>query len=68
MSHFIDFKSIGRRGECRDGDSLLAFARLLGVDLVNACGGEITKKPAYCRLEWRGWDLNPRPRANEPVL
>jgi uncharacterized 2Fe-2S/4Fe-4S cluster protein (DUF4445 family) len=39
MSHHIDFEPVGRRGECRAGDSLLECARHLGVDLVNLCGG-----------------------------
>ena len=39
MTHTIDFEPIGRRGECREGDTLLEHARALGVDLVNICGG-----------------------------
>jgi uncharacterized 2Fe-2S/4Fe-4S cluster protein (DUF4445 family) len=39
MSYQIDFEPVGRRGECRAGDSLLGCARHLGVDLVNLCGG-----------------------------
>jgi uncharacterized 2Fe-2S/4Fe-4S cluster protein (DUF4445 family) len=39
MSHRIEFEPVGRRGECRAGDSLLECARQLGVDLVNLCGG-----------------------------
>ena len=39
MTINIDFEPIGRRGECREGDSLLDHARALGVDLVNICGG-----------------------------
>jgi len=39
MSFNIDFQPIGRRGECREGDTLLEHARSLGVCLVNICGG-----------------------------
>ena len=40
MTYFIDFEPIGRRGECKEGNSLLESARSLGIDLVNICGGE----------------------------
>jgi ferredoxin len=36
----VDFAPIGRRGECRPGDSLLACARKLGVDIVSLCAGK----------------------------
>jgi uncharacterized 2Fe-2S/4Fe-4S cluster protein (DUF4445 family) len=42
MPHHIDFEPVGRRGECRAGDSLLECARHLGVDLVSLCGGNGT--------------------------
>ena len=42
MTLFIDFEPVGRRGECREGNTLLECARSLGVDLVNICGGEGT--------------------------
>ncbi|MFN2289899.1 MAG: ASKHA domain-containing protein, partial [Anaerolineae bacterium] len=39
MTIHIDFEPVGRRGECPSGASLLDCARLLGIDLVNLCGG-----------------------------
>jgi uncharacterized 2Fe-2S/4Fe-4S cluster protein (DUF4445 family) len=36
---YVDFESIGRRGECPPGQSLLDCARQLGVELGNFCGG-----------------------------
>ncbi len=39
MTHFVDFEPVGRRGDCPEGKTLLECARLLGVDLVNVCGG-----------------------------
>jgi uncharacterized 2Fe-2S/4Fe-4S cluster protein (DUF4445 family) len=38
----VHFEPIGRRGECRAGDSLLACARKLGVDLISLCSGKGT--------------------------
>jgi len=36
----IDFQPVGRRGECRKNESLLACARRLGVGINSICGGE----------------------------
>lgn len=49
MPYTIDFEPIGRRGVCPDGLSLLDAARLLGVDLVNICGGAGTC--GRCRVQ-----------------
>ncbi|MFC1932575.1 ASKHA domain-containing protein [Chloroflexota bacterium] len=38
----IDFEPVGRRGECRKNESLLACARRLGVGISSICGGEGT--------------------------
>jgi uncharacterized 2Fe-2S/4Fe-4S cluster protein (DUF4445 family) len=38
----IDFQPVGRRGECRKSESLLACARRLGVGINSICGGEGT--------------------------
>jgi uncharacterized 2Fe-2S/4Fe-4S cluster protein (DUF4445 family) len=38
----VDFEPFGRRGECRSGDSLLACARKLGVDIISLCAGRGT--------------------------
>jgi uncharacterized 2Fe-2S/4Fe-4S cluster protein (DUF4445 family) len=35
----IDFEPVGRRGKCREDQSLLEGARQLNVDLVSICGG-----------------------------
>jgi len=39
MTVHVDFEPVGRRGDCPAGSTLLDCARLLGVDLVNLCGG-----------------------------
>jgi uncharacterized 2Fe-2S/4Fe-4S cluster protein (DUF4445 family) len=36
----INFEPVGRRGECRKNESLLACARRLGVGINTICGGE----------------------------
>jgi uncharacterized 2Fe-2S/4Fe-4S cluster protein (DUF4445 family) len=36
----INFQPVGRRGECRKDESLLACARRLGVGINTICGGE----------------------------
>ncbi len=36
----IDFQPVGRRGECRKNESLLACARRLGVGVNSICGGQ----------------------------
>ena len=35
----IDFQPVGRRGDCRKNESLLACARRLGVGINSICGG-----------------------------
>ena len=39
MTIRVEFEPVGRRGDCPEDQSLLECARLLGVDLVNLCGG-----------------------------
>jgi len=36
----INFEPVGRRGQCRKSESLLACARRLGVGINSICGGE----------------------------
>ncbi len=36
----IDFQPVGRRGKCRENESLLACARRLGVGINSICGGK----------------------------
>jgi uncharacterized 2Fe-2S/4Fe-4S cluster protein (DUF4445 family) len=38
----INFQPVGRRGECRKNESLLACARRLGVGISSICGGKGT--------------------------
>ena len=38
----IDFEPVGRRGECRRNESLLACAHRLGVGISSICGGKGT--------------------------
>ncbi len=45
----IDFEPVGRRGECRNQDSLLACARKLGVGISSICGGHGTCHT--CRIQ-----------------
>ena len=35
----VDFEPVGRRGKCRDDESLLDCAHRLGVGIVSLCGG-----------------------------
>jgi len=35
----VDFEPVGKRGKCRDDESLLNCARRLGIDIVSLCGG-----------------------------
>ncbi|MBL7119209.1 MAG: DUF4445 domain-containing protein [Dehalococcoidia bacterium] len=38
-AYTIDFEPIGRRGQCRDDESLLDCGRQLGAGIVSVCGG-----------------------------
>ena len=46
----VDFEPVGRRGECRSGESLLACARRLGVGLNSVCGGRGTCRSCRVRI------------------
>lgn len=35
----VDFEPVGKRGKCRDDESLLDCARRLGIGMVSLCGG-----------------------------
>lgn len=41
-AYTIDFEPLGRRGQCRDGESFLECARRLGIAINSICGGEGT--------------------------
>lgn len=45
----IIFEPIGRRGECRAGESLLDCARKFGVDITSLCSGQGTCRA--CRVQ-----------------
>jgi len=47
--YHIDFQPVGRRGECKDNDSLLDCARQLGAGISNVCGGK--GKCQSCRVK-----------------
>ena len=49
-SYTAGFEPIGRRGECRSGESLLACARRLGVGLNSVCGGHGTCRSCKVRI------------------
>jgi uncharacterized 2Fe-2S/4Fe-4S cluster protein (DUF4445 family) len=46
----VNFEPIGRRGECRVGDSLLGCARRLGVDIISLCPGRGTCRACKIRV------------------
>jgi len=35
----VDFEPVGKRGKCRDDESLLDCAHRLGVGIISLCGG-----------------------------
>jgi len=35
----VDFEPVGKRGKCRDDESLLNCARRSGIGIVSLCGG-----------------------------
>lgn len=39
VSYTVDFQPLGRRGQAREGESLLDCARRLGIGIVSVCGG-----------------------------
>jgi uncharacterized 2Fe-2S/4Fe-4S cluster protein (DUF4445 family) len=39
-SFTIDFQPLGRRGECRTGDSILECSRRMSMGITNICGGK----------------------------
>ena len=58
----IDFQRIGRRGECRKNESLLACARRLGVGINSICGG--TGICHSCKVQILGGTVS-KPTPNE---
>jgi len=58
----IDFEPVGRRGQCRNNESLLACAHQLGVGIVSLCGGK--GKCHSCRVKIVTGDVSP-PTSNE---
>jgi uncharacterized 2Fe-2S/4Fe-4S cluster protein (DUF4445 family) len=50
MSEYtVVFEPIGRKGECRDGESILDCARRLGIGISSICGGRGTC--GTCRIQ-----------------
>ncbi len=41
-NYTIDFQPMGRKGKCRDGESILECARRLDIDISSVCGGRGT--------------------------
>ena len=60
--YHIDFEPVGRRGECRNSESLLACARRLGVGIISLCGGK--GKCHSCRVQVLTGNVSP-PTSNE---
>jgi len=58
----IDFEPVGRRGECRKNESLLACAHRLGVGVNSICGGKGTCHS--CKVQVISGTVS-KPRANE---
>ncbi len=50
-SHGLDFPALGRRIECRDGETVYAAARRAGVRIVGACGGRGTCGSCVVRVQ-----------------
>ncbi len=46
----VDFQPIGRKGECRADETILACARRLGVDISSVCGGRGTCNSCRIRI------------------
>jgi uncharacterized 2Fe-2S/4Fe-4S cluster protein (DUF4445 family) len=60
----IEFEPVGRRGECRKNEPLLACARQLGVGINSICGGEGTCHS--CKVQvLSGTVSKPTPNENE---
>jgi uncharacterized 2Fe-2S/4Fe-4S cluster protein (DUF4445 family) len=58
----INFEPVGRRGECRNSESLLVCARRLGVGIISLCGGK--GKCHACKVQILTGDVSP-PTSNE---
>lgn len=48
--YIVNFEPLGRRGRCEDSDSLLTFARKLGVGIVSICAGKGTCHSCKLRI------------------
>ena len=58
----VDFEPVGRRGKCRDDESLLDCARRLGVGIISLCGG--LGKSHCCKIQILGGSTS-KPTASE---
>ncbi|MFC1942551.1 ASKHA domain-containing protein [Chloroflexota bacterium] len=48
-AYFVDYEPIGRRGKCRENETLLQCARRLGIGISSICGGKGTCRS--CRVQ-----------------
>lgn len=55
-NYTIDFQPMGRKGKCRDGESILECARRLDIDISGVCGGRGTCHS--CRVQVTGGTLS----------
>ncbi len=62
----IDFEPLGRRGEGRRGESLLAAAQAAGVGLASVCGGIGTCEE--CRVRLAAGELTPLTLVEQAVF
>jgi len=66
LTYQIDFEPVGRRGNCTTGQSLLAIARQLGVELISICGGEGTC--GRCKVQILNGKVSPITSTEREVL
>ncbi|MEE8418863.1 MAG: ASKHA domain-containing protein [Dehalococcoidales bacterium] len=65
-NYTIDFQPMGRKGKCRDGESILECARRLDIDISGVCGGRGTCHT--CRVQVTGGTLSePTSHENEAL-
>ena len=54
--YIIDFEPLGKRGKCRDSESILDCARRLSIEISSVCGGRSTC--GTCRIQVTGGKLS----------
>ncbi len=63
---FVDFEPVGRRGQAHEGQSLLEFARELGVGISSVCGGQGTC--GKCKVQLRSGEASAPTSRDERFL